>query len=64
MKSEQGELKFFATFPSKETLRLLLEWHALYEELQLEKKMFLSLNSKENLGLVIKKMMKHQNQCF
>ncbi|MBK6643858.1 MAG: hypothetical protein KBH11_00225 [Bacteroidia bacterium] len=38
MKSEQGELKFFATFPSKETLRLLLEWHALYEELQLEKK--------------------------
>lgn len=38
MKSAQGELKFFASFPSKETLRLLLEWQALYAELQLEKK--------------------------
>ena len=34
----QGELKFFLGFPSKETLKLLLEWQALYAEVQSEKK--------------------------
>ncbi len=38
MTSTQGELKFFSTFPSKETLKLLLEWQVLYGEVQSEKK--------------------------
>jgi hypothetical protein len=31
-------LNFFAGFPSQETQKLLLEWHALYSSLQAEKK--------------------------
>lgn len=32
----QGELNFLTNFPSKQTLKLLLEWHALYAEVQSE----------------------------
>ena len=38
MATTQGELKFFSNFPTKETLKLLLEWQALYAEVQSEKK--------------------------
>ena len=38
MATTQGELKFFSSFPSKETLKLLLEWQALYAEVMAEKK--------------------------
>ena len=34
----QGELNFLTNFPSKQTLKLLLEWHALYAEVQTEQK--------------------------
>ena len=38
MATTQGELKFFSSFPSKETLKLLLEWQSLYAEVMAEKK--------------------------
>jgi hypothetical protein len=34
----QGELNFLTNFPSKQTLKLLLEWHTLYAEVQSEQK--------------------------
>jgi len=37
MTGSQGEIKFFTDFPSKETLKLLLEWQALYSEMQAER---------------------------
>ena len=43
----QGELKFFSGFPSKETLKLLLEWQALYAEVQSEKKRLSVINPPE-----------------
>ena len=48
----QGELKFFSGFPSKETLKLLLEWQALYAELQSEKKRLQIISSAEAVRLL------------
>jgi len=37
MSGSQSEIKFFTNFPSKETLKYLLEWQALYAEVQAER---------------------------
>lgn len=48
----QGELKFFSNFPTKETLRLLLEWQALYAELLSEKKRLNTISTSEALKML------------
>lgn len=48
----QGELKFFSNFPSKETLKLLLEWQALYAELYSEKKRLTTISVAEALKIL------------
>jgi len=50
--STQAELKFFSSFPSKETLKLLLEWQALYVEVNSEKKRLTTISSNEALKLL------------
>ena len=50
--SIQAELKFFSTFPSKETLKLLLEWQALYTEVQSEKKRLTSISVNDAMKLL------------
>ena len=52
MATTQGELKFFSGFPSKETLRLLLEWQALYAEVQSEKKRLTVILAAEAIKLL------------
>jgi hypothetical protein len=52
MATTQGELKFFSSFPSKETLRLLLEWQALYAEVQYEKKRLTLISAAEAMKLL------------
>ncbi|HMT30044.1 MAG TPA: hypothetical protein PKD91_12270 [Bacteroidia bacterium] len=48
----QGELKFFSNFPTKETLKLLLEWQALYAELVSEKKRLNTISVAEALKML------------
>ena len=48
----QGELKFFSNFPTKETLKLLLEWQALYAELVSEKKRLKTISVAEALKML------------
>lgn len=48
----QAELKFFSEFPTKETLKLLLEWQALYAEVQSEKKRLNVIPSAEAMRLL------------
>ncbi len=52
MALSQGQLKFFSEFPSKETLKLLLEWHALYAEVQSEKKRLTSISTSDAMKLL------------
>ena len=52
MATSQGELKFFSTFPSKETLKLLLEWQALYAEVQSEKKRLTTISATDAMKLL------------
>lgn len=52
MTTTQGELKFFSSFPSKETLKLLLEWQALYAEVQSEKKRLTVISAAEAIKLL------------
>lgn len=52
MTTIQGELKFFSTFPSKDTLKLLLEWQALYAEVQSEKKRLTVISASDALKLL------------
>lgn len=47
MSGMQSEISFFTDFPSKETLKLLLEWQSLYSEISIERKK-LSLISTES----------------
>jgi hypothetical protein len=49
---QQAELKFFSSFPSKETLRLLLEWHALYAETEAEKKRMTLIAASEAMRML------------
>lgn len=48
----QGELKFFSGFPSKETLRLLLEWQALYSEISSEQKRLTTISAADAIKLL------------
>ena len=48
----QGELKFFSNYPSKETLRLLLEWQSLYSAVQTEKKRMTLIPPSEAMRLL------------
>lgn len=48
----QAELKFFSNFPSKETLKLLLEWQALYAEVQAERKRLSTIPQVEAMRLL------------
>lgn len=52
MASSQGELKFFSEFPTKETLKLLLEWQALYAEVQSEKKRLTAISTTDAIKLL------------
>ncbi len=52
MTISQGELKFFSGFPSRETLKLLLEWQALYAEVQSEKKRLTAIAPADALKLL------------
>ena len=52
MTVSQGELKFFSGFPSAETIKLLLEWQALYSEVQSEKKRLTAIPPVEALKLL------------
>ena len=52
MSNTQGELKFFSTFPSKETLKILLEWQALYAEVLSEKKRLTTIAAAEAMKLL------------
>lgn len=67
MSSEQGELKFFTSFPSRETLKLLLEWHALYTEMHAEQKR-MSLITPESamqlLGIPARKLQQFVSEGF
>jgi len=48
----QAELKFFSNFPSKETLKLLLEWQALYVEVQAERKRLSTIPQSEAMRML------------
>ncbi len=48
----QAELKFFSNYPSKETLKLLLEWQALYAEVQAERKRLSTIPQAEAMKLL------------
>jgi len=52
MSTTQGELKFFSSFPSRETLKLLLEWQALYAEVMAEKKRLTAISPAEAMKLL------------
>ena len=52
MAGSQGEIKFFTNFPSKETLKLLLEWRALYAETQVERKKLSLISTTTALSLL------------
>ena len=48
----QTQLKFFSSFPSKDTLKLLLEWHGLYAEVDSEKKRLTLVSANEAMRLL------------
>jgi hypothetical protein len=50
--STQTEIKFFSSFPSKETLKLLLEWQSLYAEVQSEKKRLTTISTGDAMKLL------------
>jgi hypothetical protein len=63
----QGELNFLTNFPSKETLKLLLELHALNSEMKSEQKR-MSLISEETaeqlLGIPPRKLHQYAKEGF
>ena len=63
----QGELQFLTNFPSKETLKLLLEGHSLYQEMKSEQKR-MSLISTETaeqlLGIPARKLNQFAKEGF
>ncbi len=52
MNGSQAEIKFFTGFPSKETLKLVLEWHSLFAEVQTEKKRLTLIPAADALKLL------------
>jgi hypothetical protein len=52
MNSSQAELQFFPDFPSKQTLKLLLQWHALYAEIQWEKQRLTLISTDDAIQLL------------
>ena len=67
MSGSQSEFKFFTNFPSKETLKLLLEWQALYAEVQTERQR-MSLISADTamqlLGIPARKLNQYVKEGF
>jgi hypothetical protein len=52
MSGSQSEIKFFTNFPTKETLKLLLEWQTLYAEVQSERQRMTLISAENAMSLL------------